>query len=103
MRIKMIDIHRVCCKMLHKVNAFRSVGVVGDGSLTIPMTVVASVAFLLIMLRYLTIILMPSNQDSMKEVPMEKTLTRCTRIFCCSVVEILCATGVGAVAGHLST
>ncbi|CAK8724340.1 hypothetical protein KKHLCK_13970 [Candidatus Electrothrix laxa] len=89
--------------MLYKINAFRSVGVIGDGSLTIPMTVVGSVAFLLIMLRYLSIILIPSNQDSIKEMPMEKTLTRCTRVFFCSVVGSLEAIGVGVVAGHLST
>jgi len=71
--------------------------------LTIPMTIVGSVFLLLLLLRYASIRLMPSNQDNIKEVPMDKTLKTRTRIFLSSAVDSIWATGVGVVAGHLST
>jgi hypothetical protein len=67
------------------------------------MAVVGSVVLLLFLLRYVSIRLIPSDQDSTKEVSMVKTLKARSRIFLSSVVESLWATGVGAVAGHLST
>lgn len=67
------------------------------------MAVVGSVALLLFLLRYVSIRLIPSDQDSTKEVSMVKTLKARSRIFYSSVVESLWATGVGAAAGHLST
>jgi len=86
------------------INALRSIGLVGGG-LTIPMTIVGSVVLLLLLLRYASIRLIPStlNQDNIKEIPMEKTLKARTRIFLSSSVESIWATGVGVVAGHLST
>ena len=67
------------------------------------MRVVGTVVFLLFLLRYVSIRLIPSDQDSIKEVSMVKTLNARSRIFLSSVFESLWATGVGAVAGHLST
>jgi hypothetical protein len=53
-------------------------------------------------LRYVSIRLVPSGQDSIKEVSMDKTLKARTRIFLSSVFESIWATGVGVIAGHLS-
>jgi hypothetical protein len=64
---------------------------------------VGSVALLLILLRYISINLIPSGQDNKKEVPMEKTLTARTRMFSSSAFETIWAIGVGGVVGHLST
>jgi hypothetical protein len=66
-------------------------------------TIVGSVALLLFLLRYVSIRLIPSDQDNIKEVSMVKTLKSRTRIFSSSVVESIWATGVGVVVGHLST
>ena len=67
------------------------------------MTIVASVVLLLFVLRYVSIRLIPSDQTNIKEMTMVKTLKARTRIFLSSVAESLWATGVGIVAGHLST
>ena len=80
---------------------FRPIGVIGGG-LAIPMAIVGSVALLLVLLRYVSIRLVPSDHDSIKEVSMVKILKARTRIFLSSVVESIWATGVGVVAGHLS-
>jgi hypothetical protein len=64
---------------------------------------VGSVALLLVLLRYVSIRLIPSDQDNIKEVPMKKTLTARTRVFFSSVVENIWAIGVGSVVSHLST
>ncbi len=82
--------------------ALRPIGVIGGG-FTIPVTIVGSVALLLFVLRYVSIRLIPSDQDNIKEVAMEKTLKARTRIFLSSIVESIWATGVGVVVGHLST
>jgi hypothetical protein len=80
---------------------FRPIGVIGGG-LAIPMAIVGSVALLLVLLRYVSIRLVPSDHDSIKEVSMVKTLKARSRIFFGSVVESIWATGVGVVAAHLS-
>jgi len=80
---------------------FRPIGVIGGG-LAIPMAIVGSVALLLFLLRYVSIRVVPSDHDSIKEVSMVKTLQARTRIFLSSVVESIWATGVGVIAGHLS-
>ena len=67
------------------------------------MAVVGSVVLMLFLLRYVSIRLIPSDQDSTKGVSMVKTLKARSRIFLSSIVESLWATGFGAVAGHLST
>lgn len=87
---------------MEKDGAFRPIGVVGGG-LAIPMTIVASVALLLFLLRYVSIRLTPSDQDNIKEVSMVKILKARTRIYSSSVVESIWATGIGVVAGQLST
>ena len=83
-------------------SALRPIGVIGGG-FTIPVAIVGSVALLLFLLRYASIRLIPSDQDSIKEVSMVKTLKARTRIFLSSAVESIWATGVGVVVGHLST
>jgi hypothetical protein len=80
---------------------FRPIGVIGGG-FAIPMAIVGSVVLLLILLRYVSIRLVSSDHNSIKEVSMVKTLKARTRIFFSSVVESIWATGVGIVAGHLS-
>ena len=67
------------------------------------MALVGSVALLLVLLRYLSIRLIPSGQDNTKRVPMEKTLAARTRMFFSSALETIWAMGVGGVAAHLST
>lgn len=81
---------------------FRPIGVIGGG-VTIPVAHVGTVALLLFLLRYFSIILIPSGQDNIKEVPMKKTLTARTRIFFSSAFETIWAIGVGSVVSHLST
>lgn len=66
------------------------------------MALVGSVALLLVLLRYISINLMPSDQYNIKEVTMVKTLTARTRVFLSSIFETTWAIGVGSVAGHLS-
>lgn len=74
---------------------------VGGGS--IPLAFVGSIALLLILLRYVSIRMVPlANDNSDKEVSMVKTLTARTRIFLGSSFETLWAIGVSSVAGlHL--
>jgi hypothetical protein len=82
-------------------SAFSPIGVVGGGS--IPLTIVGSIALLLILLRYASIRSVPlANENSKKEVSMVKTLTARTSIFLSSAFETMWAIGVGGVAGsHL--
>jgi hypothetical protein len=77
--------------------------VIGGGGLTPLIVIVGFEALLLFLLRYSSFLLMPSNQNNIKEVSMKKTLNARTRIFLSSAVESLWATGVGVAAGHLST
>lgn len=74
---------------------------VGEGA--IPLAIVGSMALLLILLRYVSIRMVPfASENSDKEVSMVKTLTARTRIFLSSVFETLWAIGVSSVAGlHL--
>lgn len=67
------------------------------------MTLVGSVALLLVLLRYASINLIPSDQNNIKEVSMVKTLTARTRVLLSSIFEITWAIGVGSVVGHLLT
>jgi len=62
---------------------------------------VSSVALLLVLLRYISISLIPSDQGNIMEVPMVKTAR--TRIFFSSAFETIWAIGVGSVVVHLST
>ena len=54
------------------------------------MTLVGSVALLLVLLRYASINLIPSDQNNIKEVSMVKTLTARTRVLLSSIFEIKC-------------
>lgn len=74
---------------------------IGGGS--IPLAIVGSIVLLLILLRYVSIRMVPlANDNSDKEVSMVKTLTARTRIFLSSTFETLWAIGVSSVAGlHL--
>ena len=77
----------------------RPIGVIGWGS--IPLAFVGFVAFLFILLRYISLKLVLSVSDnSNKEVPMKKTST--VSIFVSSILETIWAIGVGSVVGHLS-
>lgn len=82
-------------------SAFRPIGVIGWGS--IPLTLVGSIALLLILLRYISLNLVPTGKDKSKQevVPMAATLTARTRIFFSSMFETIWAIGVGGVVGHL--
>ena len=82
-------------------SAFSPIGAIGGGS--IPLAFVGSIAMLLILLRYVSIRLVPlANENSDKEVSMVKTLTARTRNFLSSTFETLWAIGVSSVAGlHL--
>lgn len=71
------------------------------GGLAIPVTLVSSVALLLVLLRYTSINLIPSDQNNINEVSMVKTLNARTRVFLSSIFETSWAIGVGGVAGHL--
>jgi len=83
------------------VSIFRPIGVIGGG-FSIPVALVGSIVLLLVLLRYASIRLVPSDQDNIKEVPMKKTLTVRTRVFLSSIVENIWAIGVGSVVSHLS-
>ncbi len=74
---------------------------IGGGS--IPLAIVGSIALLLILLRYVSIRLVPlANDNCDKEVSMVKTSTARIRIFLSSTCETLWAIGVSSVAGlHL--
>lgn len=69
----------------------------------LPVALVGSVALLIVLLRYVSISLIPRGQGNTKEVPMVKTLTARTRLFFGSAFETIWATGVGSVVAHLST
>ncbi len=71
------------------------------GGLAIPVTLVGSVALLLVLLRYTSINLIPSDQNNIKEVSMVKILNARTRVFLSSIFETSWAIGVGGVVGHL--
>lgn len=71
------------------------------GGLAIPVTLVGSVALLLVLLRYTSINLIPSDQNNIKEVSMVKTLNARIRLFLSSFFETSWAVGVGGVVGHL--
>ncbi len=80
----------------------RLIGEMGQGS--IPWTFVGSVALFFVLLRYLSIQMASiSTADKNQGVPMGQTLLARTRIFFSSLFETTWATGVGFVAGHLST
>ena len=79
---------------------FRPIGAIGGG--VIPLAVVGSVAFLLFVLRYVSIRLSPSAQANIKEVTMVKTLTVKAQLFISTILETIWAIGAGGVAGHLS-
>ena len=81
---------------------FRPIGVIGGGVMN-PVALVCSVVLPLIVLRYLSIRLIPSDRPNIKEVPMKKTLTDRVRIILSSAFETIWAIGVGSVVGHLST
>lgn len=84
------------------MSVLRLIGEIGQGS--IPWTLVGSVALFFVFLRYLSIQLASTTTlDKKQEVPMEQTLIARTRIFFSSLFETMWATGVGCVAGHLST
>ena len=72
------------------------------GGLTIPVTLVGSVVLLLLLLRYISLNLVPSDQTNIKGVSMVKTLTVRFRVFLSSLFETSWAIGVGGVVGHLS-
>lgn len=79
----------------------RPTGVAGWGS--IPLTLVGSIALLLILLRYISVnVVLPATSNSEKGVFMVKALTGRTRAFLNSTFETMWAIGVGSVVGHLS-
>jgi hypothetical protein len=82
------------------MSVLRPLGVLGGGVM-IPVALVGSVAFLLVLLRYVSIRLIPMGQDNIKGVSMVKTLNARTRVFLSSVVESMWAIGVGGAVGHL--
>lgn len=86
---------RLCVK-----SVFRPIGEIGGGLAT-PVTLVGSVALLLVLLRYISITLISSDQNNIKEVSMANTLTARTRVFFSSFFETTWAIGVGGVVGHL--
>jgi hypothetical protein len=65
-------------------------------------TLVVSVALLLVLLRFISFELIYSDQDNIKEVSMLKTLNARLRVFLSSVFESSWAIGVGSVVAHLS-
>ena len=76
------------------------IGVIGWGS--IPLAFVGFVAFLLTLLRFISLKLILSVSDnSIKEAPMKQIST--VRIFVSSFLETIWAAGVNSVVGHLST
>lgn len=83
-------------------NVFRLIGGVGQGS--IPWVLVGSVAFIFVLLRYVSILMVSSTQqDKNKGVCMVATLKARARFLFSSMFETIWATGVGYAAGHLST
>lgn len=60
---------------------------------------VGSVALLLILLRYISIRLISSDQHNIKEVSLVKILTSRTRVLLSSTLETIWAAGVGNVVG----
>ena len=92
----------IAAMVYYDSSALRPMGEVGGG-LAIPVALVASVALLLVLLRYISIRLISSDQDNIKEVAMVKTLIARTRIFLGSTFETIWAIGVSNVVGHLST
>jgi len=88
----------MCSK--NKRSVFRPIGALGGGG--IPIAFVGSIAFLLILLRYVSIRLSPTAQDNIKEVSMAKTLTVKALVLISTVLETIWAIGAGSVAGHLS-
>jgi len=66
------------------------------------MALVGSVALLLVLLRYVSIRLIPSDHNNIKEVPMAKTLTGKARVVFSTLLETMWAIGASSVAGHLS-
>jgi hypothetical protein len=70
---------------------------------SIPLALVGTIVLLLTLLRYISHNLVLSAKDnSIKEVPMVKTITARTRIFFSSLFETMWAIGVSGVVGHLS-
>ena len=67
------------------------------------MMFVGSIVLLLVLLRYISIKMISSNQDNIKEVPMKITLNARIQTFISSLLETGSAIGVGIVAAHLST
>ena len=61
-----------------------------------PLAFVASLSLLLFLLRHVSIRLIPSDRENIKEASMVKTLKARTRIFSSSVVESIWAIGVGS-------
>ena len=66
------------------------------------MAFVGSIALLLILSRYLSIRLSPSDQDNIKEVFMKKRLAVKARTFGSAASETIWAIGVSSFAEHLS-
>jgi hypothetical protein len=75
--------------------------VIGGGQTTL-MTFVFLIA-LLVLLRYISLLLLPTDQSNNKEISMVKTFTDRTRVFFGSIFETTWAIGVSGVAGHLLT
>lgn len=83
------------------MSVFRPVGVAGLGSM--PITLVGSIALLLVLLRFISFeVVLSATSNSKREVPMMQTLTDDIRIFLSSVFETIWAIGVGGVVGLLS-
>lgn len=83
------------------LSVFRPMGVVG-GEFTNPVTFV-SIAPLLILLRYVSICIISSEDVNKKEITMAKTLTTRIRVFISALFESSWAIGIGSVVAHLST
>ena len=67
------------------------------------MMFVGSIVLLLVLLRYISIKMISSNQDNIKEVPMKITLNARIQTLISSLLETGSAIGVGIVVAHLST
>ncbi len=88
-------------KNVNEKSVFRPIGVIGGG-LTPLMAFAGSIFLLLVLLRYVSIRLIPSDQDNIKEVSMKKSLTVRSRVFLSYSLESIWAIGVSSVASHLS-
>jgi hypothetical protein len=66
------------------------------------MAFVGSVVLLLVLLRYVSIRLISSGQNNIKEVPMVKALTERARVVSSTILETIWAIGASGVAAHLS-